>query len=253
MCVNEMNKSGEMVNKAQLKENERCLMDFQKQRLNAPPMTFNTCMFADRKGSVRKAEERTATREDKKCDSLDAPPHFAYTDSETVNVAAMDGARALVFAIFGGPPVLDANLSTQMNDKVTAKCQIEMLKRANKLESVVLKEIVKAKKQALKNETVDDAAALDAQLELALSLNYTVIGAEDRFAKGVDRACRDLVATPGAVFPGSCAAGDPDLDELEDCVVAAARCAACAKINAFDDLNLDCDQMDDGTSNESCP
>jgi hypothetical protein len=31
-----------------------------------------------------------------------------------------------------------------------------------------------------------------------------------------------------------------------------ARCEACLKINAFDDLNLDCDEADDQNANGSC-
>ena len=37
------------------------------------------------------------------------------------------------------------------------------------------------------------------------------------------------------------------------CVIAVARCEACLKINAFDALNLDCDQADDQIANRSCP
>ena len=47
------------------------------------------------------------------------------------------------------------------------------------------------------------------------------------------------------LFPGACSDVDSQLGEVEDCVRAAARCEACLKINAFDGLNLDCDQLDD--------
>jgi len=43
------------------------------------------------------------------------------------------------------------------------------------------------------------------------------------------------------IFPGECGEGDPNLRQVEVCVIGAARCEACLKINAFDDLNLDCD------------
>jgi hypothetical protein len=43
------------------------------------------------------------------------------------------------------------------------------------------------------------------------------------------------------------------LHQVEVCVIGVARCEACLKINAFDDLNLDCDLADDQVSNESCP
>ena len=51
-------------------------------------------------------------------------------------------------------PVLDADLVTKADNKDTARCQLEMLKRANKLENTVLKEVNKAKKRALKDEAV---------------------------------------------------------------------------------------------------
>jgi hypothetical protein len=36
-------------------------------------------------------------------------------------------------------------------------------------------------------------------------------------------------------------------------VIAAARCQACLKINAFDGLSLYCDRLDDAIVNGSCP
>ena len=70
--------------------------------------------------------------------------------------------------------------------------------------------------------------------------------------KGVDRKCAALQARPGTIFPGACGEGNPNLNEVEACVIAAARCEACLKINAFDNLNLDCDQADDQITNGSC-
>jgi hypothetical protein len=244
-----MNKNGEKVNKTQLKENEKCLKDFQNGKLDDPPMTFDECTTADRKGKVQRAEDRTVDREVKKCDPLAVLPPFAYTGSATVNPAAVNGSLELLYAIFGDPP-LDADLFAKADNKDTAKCQLEMLKRVDKLENTVLKEIVKAKKQAIKDPTGDSAAALEAELAAALSSNKRISTDQERLVKGVDRACSDLLAAPSAIFPGSCA--DPDLDEVEDCVIAAARCAACVKINAFDDLNLNCDQADDQNVNGSC-
>jgi hypothetical protein len=249
-----MNKSGEKVNKAQLKKNEQCLKDFQKGKLDGK-MTFGDCMSVDRKGNdkVQKAEKKTETLEGKKCDSLDVPPPFAYTDSATVNAAAVDGALALAYEIFGVPPVLDADLVTKADDRKTARCQLEMLKRADKLENTVLKEINKAKKKALKEETVDSETALEAKLQAVLSSNRKINRIQIRFAKSIDRICAVVQAPPGTIFPGSCGEGDPNLRDVEACVIAAARCEACLKINAFDKLNLDCDQADDQTTNRSCP
>jgi hypothetical protein len=248
-CVKEMNKNGEKVNKAQLKENERCLMDFQREKL--APMTFKACMIADRKGRVQKHEGRTAKREEKKCDSLDDPPSFAYTNSETVNTAAVNGARALAYAIFGGPLVGDDDLVTKAENKETAKCQFEMLKRADRLENTVLKEVIKAKKKAIKDEAVGSAATLEAKLQAVFSSSDRIARAQDRLVRQVDRKCAGLQPLD-TIFPGEC--GDPDLSQVEVCAIEAARCEACLKINAFNDLDLDCDKADDqNATNDSCP
>ena len=128
-----------------------------------------------------------------------------------------------------------------------------MLKRADKLENTVLKEINRAKKKALRDETVDSGAALEAKLQAVLSSNDRITGTEGRLVRGVDRKCAALQAPPDTIFPGACGAGDPNLRQVEACVIEAARCEACVKINVFDDLNLDCDQADDQTANDSCP
>ncbi len=234
-----MNKTGEKVNRVQLQENERCLRAYQREKLVAP--TFDACTTDDEKGRVQRAWDRTIAREERKCDTLAVPPPFAYTDSATVNPAAMGGALALAHKIFGGPPALDANLVTRANDKETAKCQLEMLKRANKLENTVLKEINKAKRRALRDETVDSKATLEAKLQAVLSSNDRITRTEGRLVRGVDRKCAALQADPGTIFPGACGAGDPGLRQVEACVIEAARCEACVKINVFDNLNLDCD------------
>jgi hypothetical protein len=250
-CVNQMNKSGEMVNKAQLKENERCLKDFQKENLVAR-MTLDVCMAADRRGKMQRARARTAMRESRSCASLDVPPPFAYTDPATVNAAAGYGARALIYKIFGGPLTRDAHLATLADSKDTARCQLEMLRRANKLENTIVKEVNKAVKQALKLEGVVGETTLEAKLWPVFSSNDRVSRVRDMLVNGVDRRCAALPTAPDAIFAGKCGEGNPSLGEIEACAIAAARCEACMKINAFDDLNLNCDQADDQVVNGSC-
>jgi hypothetical protein len=252
-CINEMNRRGERVNKVQLKQNERCLADFQKQKL-VVPMTFDGCMIADRGDKVLRAWRRTVMREDTKCASLDAPPPFAYTDAATVNGAAVDGALALTYAIFGGPPVLDADLATNAGNRDIARCQLEMLKRASNVENTLLKEVNKAKRRALNDEAVSSDEALEASLQAVFSSNDRIDRAQRTLVRTVDRKCGVRQVPPDAIiFPGECGEVGANLGEVEACVIAAARCEACTKINAFDNLNLDCDQADDQTANASCP
>jgi hypothetical protein len=246
-----MNKSGEIVNRKQLRVNERCLLDYQNDLLISP-MTFDECLVADRWDTVQKAWDRTVKQEGIKCDSLDVPPPFAYTDSETVISAAVDGALAMTYDIFGGPPVLDDDLVNKADNRTLARCQYEMLRRANLLESSVLKELNKAKRLAIKEETVDSAAALEAELQTVFMSNVKIQNHQDRLVKRVDNTCSVLQVPPATVFPGQCAEGNTTLREIEVCVIEAARCNACLKMNAFDDLSLDCDLADDQISNGSC-
>jgi len=234
----------------QLSENKRCLKGFQREKLSAS-MSFDDCMAADHKGRVRRAEKRTAAREAKKCD---APPPFAYTGSATVNAAAVDGALALTYEIFGGPPVLDADLVTRADNRETARCQLEMLKRAGKLANTVVKEVNRAKRKALRDEAVNGGAALEAKLQAVLSSNDKIDKARDRLVNGVDKKCAAVQGAPDTIFAGyDCGTVNPNLSDVETCVIAAARCEACVKIEVFDALNLDCDQADDQVANGSCP
>ncbi len=250
-CVNEMNKSGLRVNKAQLKENEWCLNNYQSEKLD-PPATFDQCLTQDRRGKVQKAKAKTEAGEAEKCDPLNPPPAFAYTDAATVNAAAIDAGLGINYVIFGGPPVSDSDLFTKAESRLTAKCQLEMLKRADRLESAVFTQIYKAKKKALRDESVDSKVALEAKLGSVLSSNSKINKAEERLVNGVHKRCDFLGRPTGKIFPGSCGAGNPSLSEVEDCVIAAARCEACLKINAFDDLDLDCDQADNQLLDSSC-
>jgi hypothetical protein len=246
-----MNKKGERVNNAQLRETERCLKDFQREKLDVS-MSFDACMSADRSNRVLRASERTVTRESKKCDPLAVPPPFAYTDSTTVNTAAVNEARWLTREIFGDP-VDDADLATNAANRDKARCQLEMLRRADRLETAVLKELNKAKRRAIREETVDGNAALEAKLWAVFSSNQRINRHQERLADRVSRKCAALPDPPDTIFPGACGMGNPTLSEVEACAIAASRCAACVKTNAFDALNMNCDLADDQLPNGSCP
>jgi hypothetical protein len=246
-CVEKMNKAGAKVDKAQLKENARCLKDHQKGKLDG--LTVEQCTIADRNGKVAKAEGKTVTDDEKLCSWLDPAPAFGYTGAPTVNDVAVEGPLVLVHAIFGNP-LDDASLFTMTIDKDSAKCQAEMLERANKLEDTVLKELVKAKRNAVKDPTVNSAGKLEAALALALASNEKITRAREKLLKSVEKKCESLQVLPSTLFPGVCA--DPSLADVESCVIAAARCVACVKMSTFDGLNLDCDDLDDGEANGSC-
>jgi hypothetical protein len=242
-----MNKSGEKVCKAQLKDIGTCLKDFQAGALTT---TFDACTTNDRKDKVQKARNNSVTAEQNKCLPLAAPPPFGYAGSSTVNAAAVDGALALPRDLFGAP-VDDANLATKEIDPDAARCQKGVLKRGDKLGSGILKEINKVKKASIRKVEIDDASALEGALAGVFLSNSKVSKLEDRLAHAVEKKCAPLPAGPAAVFPGICS--QPSWSELASCVIAAARCRVCVQVNAFDALSLSCDELDDGASNLSCP
>jgi hypothetical protein len=246
-CVNAMNKDGQKVDQKQFKDNEKCLKDYQNGKLIG---TVDDCLSDDRKGKVQKAKDKTVKDDTKLCVSLVPQPPFAYTGAAIVNDAAVAGPLDLIHAIFGSP-VDNAPLLTKDANKETAKCQMEMLKQANKVEDAVLKELVKAKKKAIKGSVVDSAEALEVALAAVLSSNKNVTNKQNQLFKKVDGKCESLQALPSTVFPGACA--DTDLGVVENCVIDAARCVACLKMNAFDGLALGCDQWDNQALDGSCP
>jgi hypothetical protein len=212
--------------------------------------TVEDCLTADREGEVREAENRTVTDDVKLCVPLDPQPPFAYTGAAAVNDAAVAGPIDLIHAIFGNP-VDDAPLLTIDADEATARCQMAMLTQAGRLEETVLEELNRARKRSLQGPVVDSAEALEVALAAVLLSNGNVTYQENQLYERVDEQCGTLGALPSAVFPGACA--DVDLGVVEDCVIDAARCVACSRINAFDGLALDCDQWDNQVLDGSCP
>jgi len=247
-CANAMSRSGAKVNATQLKNNEKCLGDYRRGKLST---SFEVCLDADRNGKVGRAAQKTVSTQARKCSPLSAPPAFAYSDAASVNPAATAAAQALTRRIFGDP-VDDASLFSVATDNHAAKCQSEMLKRANKLETTTVKEVNKTKKSSLRDAVAVSAAALESTLATVFAANAKITKAEAKLRRGVEQRCSALGSTPpDLVFPGACAAAT--LLAIEECAIAAARCQACLKTSAFDASDLDCDQADDHSANASCP
>jgi hypothetical protein len=242
-----MNRAGEKVNKAQLTQNEKCLSEFQRGKLET---AFEKCIvatdpFALDVGRLKKAQEKTEKQDRKSCLSLNPPPPFGYTGADTVNSAAVLGARALVEALFD-KPVDDADLFTKGQVKTSAACQLAMLKEGDRVEKTAVKEVTKAKKKALKKDGIAGAVELTAVVAQALTGNSKIQKREAKLKKKVDKKCGELSPPFITPFPGHCGLG-ATLGEVEDCVIREANCLACWKIKTFDALNLDCNGLTGGS------
>lgn len=243
-CVSEVNRRAlEKVGIAQAKENERCLKDHQKGRLTG---ALGPCLLADPKGKVLRKRSQTDTADERLC--FDDPPGIVYTSAGIANDAAQAARVAVIHHVFGEPLAgdpADPNqvLVTSEQDKATARCQLEMLKRANKLAATLTKELNGAVKTSLlgcKKVAVVGCSAeeLASRLDALLANPPKASKRADKLVSTTDKRCVDL-PDPAARFGGFCAA--PTLAEIQRCVIAATICEVCEAFEIADNLALDCD------------
>ena len=75
-CISQMNRSGAKLNKTQLKENEKCLADYQKGKLTT---TFEACTTDDRSARCRRPRTGRSREKGRNVTVLPVPPFFAFT------------------------------------------------------------------------------------------------------------------------------------------------------------------------------
>jgi hypothetical protein len=128
-----------------------------------------------------------------------------------------------------------------------------VLRSTQALSNQLFKLATKAKKRLIAG-TGSGLAVSDEALGLAL-LGYVEADAQGKIgrkeaavASTVTKRCGGVAL--GAAFPGCAPADAP---ALASCAAAAARCRFCRALNGYDGLAMDCDQLDDGTANGSCP
>jgi hypothetical protein len=242
-CINALNKSLAKVSKAHAKAFSKCVKNYAKTGSSA-----EACLMAAN-SSVEKAEQKTIKQEMRRC--TDSAPNFGATDAVTVNDAAMQLEIDVVREIFGVD--LDAALVTSAVDKDAAKCQGAVVKSVNKCQKSKLKVFNRCKKTGLKDAMIRESADLE-----------SCVGEDPKgvVAKACDPVSGKLATR---VLPKSCVSRGVDLssafpgcdtDDSEDlamCLDQIVECRVCVALNQADDLAFDCDLLDDGVENSSCP
>jgi cysteine-rich repeat protein len=252
-CINALNQLGARLTAAQHKVALECLDDAAEGNsadLGAPA-TAQACLANDPDHKVARGEKKTASCEAVKCDAGD-PPDFAYTGAAAVNAAAEAEGVALMADLFGAD--LDAAVIAESTHKAGARCQQDVLKSTQELSNLLFKLAVKQKKKLLAGTDGSVVASTEA-LELGL-LGYVQADARGRIgnkaaklARTAAKSCRAVALD--AAFPGC--APSADRAAVASCATSAARCRFCRALNAFDGLAMDCDDLDDGAANASCP
>jgi cysteine-rich repeat protein len=253
-CIQALNEAGAALAKAQHKLARACLDDAAAGRVGelGVPATAQACLANDPDGKVAAAEAKTLSTEAKKCDPAELPT-FGYAGGAAVNAAGVAQPTALVADVFG--PDLDAALILAAADPVGARCQEEILKGTVALADTVLKLAVGEKKRLLKGKPDGSLAVSNEALAAAL-FAFLDADAKGKIASkeaALQKAAVKRCASVGldAAFPGC--APSPSEAALADCAAVAARCRTCRAFNAFDGIAMECDALDDGAANASCP
>jgi len=238
-CIKELNKRGAQLARAQSKVSARCIKDAAKGKLTG---TIEACLTADAKGKVAKAEQKLMSKAQAACTE---PPDFGATDPDTMAQAMLEQELALVHASFGSD--LDAVILEDATDSAGARCQADTAKRVGQCLDATLKGFNKCKKDGLKAQSITNSSGLEACFgtDPTGKIQKTC---ETKLAAKLNSKC--VSVDPLSTFP---ACSSIDLSALANCLARSAACHACLALNAADALSADCDALDDGVTNGSCP
>lgn len=249
-CVNEMNKGAASLAQIRGAAGFACMKYASKGDAGklGTPATAQDCLGNDVGGKFANAAAKLEAKEDAVCA---AGASFAYSDAAGIADAVALGGEELMADLFGAN--LDAALILFATNPDGARCQQEIVKRANAATAALWKLTVKQKKAILLGKKVPTALSSDdlaAQLMafLASDQRGAVSKPFTALSRGSGRRCGAL---PGlvAAFPG-CA--PVHASALAACAERAVRCRFCQQLAAVDALALDCDAFDDGNANLSC-
>jgi cysteine-rich repeat protein len=229
-CIKNMNKSGIKVAQAQGAQQLSCVRRKLKGLLVG---TIDDCITADDHELVEIVSDDTEDAED----SCAAPlPSFGFTGATTTNAVAIGQERALFRTIFSTP----ADPAFAPGEK----CQYEALKRTQVTLRTALKLFLLCKKNGLKNGTITNAATLSS------CVGSDPHGILQKSAQNIERGIRGCSGALTDDFPG-CYAGTTAA--VAQCLGTAAKCRACLMEKKMDDVPAQCDVIDDGVLNGSCP
>lgn len=172
-------------------------------------------------------------------------PSGTCTVAACISGAAEDAANALVHDLFG-PTV-------SIGSAATGACQLRALQAAVNVHEMRWRSLARCKQQSIASLTTE-ADFVSTCLGPPQPAFVNIAAKEAVLATKLQRSCIDAgVGALGTVFPGACAAAsDPAFAACLDRRIA---CRFCLGAVVADDIAtpLDCDVLDDGTANGSCP
>jgi cysteine-rich repeat protein len=257
-CLNKSSGSARKVATSTLKNSADCL---KRAASGTLPMgtTAEACLIQDLGGKIEKARAKTSGQVSKNCGPASLPD-FGYTDAATLNDSHELEAVGFVPDCFG--PDLDAALAGPLASDTKAKCTSGALGASGKVADALLKTWLSCLKSGLKNEFILDTPTMQN------CLGDLVTDPRGRIGKALGKVQTKIAssacpATPGDYFP---ALDGPDelcdryglalplnAQTLTTCLGNRMRCRVCRMINQSNELAQNCDQLDDGIVNGTCP
>jgi acetyl esterase/lipase len=273
-CTIEVHKRSAAIAKEQGKVSVSCVQHWARQKLerialDGQDASPQACLTNDVRKRVGKRIAQLAGKELDRC--TDPLPEFAYATGAASGSAARDSALALIADILG--PDLDLTVVVADpdlgGDPKGSRCQIEAMKRTQRVYDNLWRFALKAKKKALDGKDrltggdleapVGSTLELQAEVLAFLATNKRAVIAagrdEARLRVRVQNRCNaaaDPPTTPMAdLLPGKCG-GAADWDTLSTCLIERARCRFCEASHAVDGASLNCDGFDNGVVDLSC-
>lgn len=255
-CADRANNFGRKVSSKQNKANRKCIKDEGKGKLAT---TVETCLTADDKGKLQKKKDKVDAlfASGGACEGLEGTD--LVTGANTINVAHQGESIGLIHDIFG--PDLDAGQILQT--KPERKCQDKMVKRAGQLFDKWVLEFRKCKKTAIKKQGATTTAEVVAACLGETGVDGTGSALPDpkskvdkkgqKLADDIQKRCVDEGLDTDLMAPGACAGGGVQGD-FTKCMQDLAECRACKAVKTADNLGaVNCDLVDNGKIDQSCP
>lgn len=241
-CLNSVNKAAFKVFDAQGKENSNCVKSATKGKLSG---TTDACLGADAKGKVQGAKDKVGDTQTKKCLGP-ADPGFALPGAADAADAAATAQSSLVLDVLGDPA--DPAIQTAKPGSV---CQSNVVKSYDKYADALVKNFLNCKKSGLSDNSVLDAATLGGNCVFAPDDKSLASKASDKLGTLLGKKCQGVdLAT---AFPGECSSQTATVTDFRDCLLERVNCRVCQAMKSVDDLDVDCDALDNGSADLSCP
>jgi cysteine-rich repeat protein len=246
-CINTLNEDLWKVSNVQAREILSCIEDGAQGTLAG--LTIEECLTADRRLKLKAARLWTKGHALRSCRF--PAPDFGATDATTLNAVAMQKEIELIHRVFGSD--LDAAIFSASGDTQDASlCQRHVAESVRRCQDERLRGFNRCKEKGLEDGNIQ--SFLDLQLCLDGEPTRKIAKACDpatgRIRKYISRKCVNKGIDLSDAFLGC---GTDDAADLAACLHQIVECEVCLALNEADALSHDCDELDDGAVNGSCP